>query len=65
MKRKKVFGLRKVVIMNFEKKTAISAVSVLLGIAALASTIAYFVYRIYSNRAYNEKWKDYDDCGLA
>ena len=65
MKRKKVFGLRKVFIMNFEKKTAISAVSVLLGIAALASTIAYFVYRIYSNRAYNEKWKDYDDCGLA
>lgn len=51
--------------MNFEKKTAISAISVLLGIAALASTVAYFVYRIYSNRVYNEKWKDYDDCGLA
>ena len=51
--------------MNLEKKTAISVISVLLGIAALASTIAYFVYRIYSNRVYNEKWKDYEDCGLA
>ncbi|HIZ54936.1 MAG TPA: hypothetical protein H9671_01855 [Firmicutes bacterium] len=38
--------------------------SLLLAVAAIASTTAYFVYRFFSDRAYNEKWKDYDDCGL-
>lgn len=47
------------------KHSAISVMSVLLGIAAVASTIAYLVYRVYSDREYSERWKDYDDCGLA
>ncbi len=42
-----------------------SLVSVLLGAALVATSIAYIVWHRYSERIYNEKWKDYDDCGLA
>lgn len=31
----------------------------------LAASITYVTYRLLSNRAYREKWKDYNDCGLA
>lgn len=38
-------------------------VSFLLGIAALATTVAYFVNKRMTTKAYLRKWKDYDDCG--
>ena len=25
----------------------------------------YIAYRMISNRNYNERWKDYDECGLG
>lgn len=25
----------------------------------------YIAYRMISNRNYNERWKDYDECGLS
>ncbi|ADU28135.1 hypothetical protein [Ethanoligenens harbinense] len=39
-----------------------AAAAVLL---AVSGGVAYFLYRISRERAYNEKWKDYVDCGLA
>lgn len=42
-----------------------SLVSLLLGIAVVATTAAYMIYRLMSERTYRRKWKDYDDCGLA
>ena len=43
----------------------ISIITVLLGVAAVATTIAYFVIRVYNDHQHREKWKDYNDCGLA
>lgn len=33
-------------------------------ILVVAST-AFFVYKLLSNRAYLERWKDYDECGMV
>ena len=54
--------------MNSEKKQEnhnpwFTFVSFLLGIAAIASTVAYFVNKRMLTKAYLKKWKDYDDCG--
>ncbi|MCL2089268.1 MAG: hypothetical protein FWH14_07270 [Oscillospiraceae bacterium] len=37
----------------------------LLAIAAVTTTVAYFIFRSVSNNAHKRKWRDYDDCGLA
>lgn len=52
---------------NKEKKYLrhLSTVSTLLGVAAFASTLAFCIWKLFSDRAYKQKWKDYDDCGLA
>ena len=41
-----------------------SLISMLLGMAAIVTTATYIVYRVISEKAYNEKWKDYNDCGI-
>lgn len=41
-----------------------SVISALLGAAAVATTIAYFIWRVYNDHQYHEKWKDYNDCGI-
>ncbi|MBC8558512.1 hypothetical protein [Fumia xinanensis] len=46
------------------KLTKMSTVSLILGVLTLLTGMAYLVYRFFSERAYREKWKDYDDCGL-
>ncbi|MBQ7757217.1 MAG: hypothetical protein IJ031_02430 [Oscillospiraceae bacterium] len=33
-------------------------------ILVVAST-AFFVYKLMSNKAYYERWKDYDECGIG
>lgn len=43
----------------------IKALSILLTIAAVASTAAFLLYRIMSEKAYQKKWSAYDDCGVA
>lgn len=52
---------------NKEKKylKLLSTVSALLGVAAFASTLAFVIWKIFSDKAYKQKWKDYDDCGLV
>ena len=50
-----------------EKKgsNAFSVVSLVLGLVGVVVAALYLVYRFLSDSAYHEKWKDYDDCGLA
>jgi flagellar basal body-associated protein FliL len=47
---------------KFKKK---SAITVIAALALVVISAGYIVYRIFSENAYNEKWKDYDECGLA
>jgi len=42
-----------------------SALSVIVALVLVVASAGYIVYRIVSERAYNEKWKDYDECGLG
>ena len=46
-------------------KRSITIISILLSIAAIDSTVALWFYKVSSKRAYEDKWKDYDDCGVA
>ncbi len=39
--------------------------SLVLTITMLVCSACYLVYKITNDRAYREKWKDYNDCGLA
>lgn len=40
----------------------IAAATILL---AVSSAVTYFLYRFSKDKAYNEKWEDYIDCGRA
>lgn len=46
-------------------KKGTRVVTVLLGIALIATTFAYLISKFVSDRTYRKKWEDYDDCGLA
>ncbi len=45
-----------------EKKAFYTVMGAL--ILVVAST-AFFVYKLLDNKAYLEKWKDYDECGMV
>lgn len=51
------------------KGKSLSMLSLILpfavSILVLCTTAGYYIYRYASERAYREKWKDYNDCGLA
>lgn len=54
--------------MNNEQKREAESKSIFYVLGALALVVVsagYIVYRFVSTRNYNEKWKDYDECGLA
>ena len=51
--------------VNMKKHTLITAISVLLCFAAIASTTAFILSRFSLKRAHEIKWSDYDDCGMA
>lgn len=54
--------------MNYEemRKSAMkSAVPVVGALFLVVVSVAYILFRTMSNRAYLEKWKDYDECGLS
>lgn len=40
----------------------LAATGVLL---AVVTALSYMMYRVSREKAYNEKWKDYIDCGVA
>jgi hypothetical protein len=41
-----------------------SIVSLVLGFVVLVCSAAYLICRFLNERAYREKWKDYEECGL-
>lgn len=36
----------------------------LLAIFIAIGSVVYIMYKSWSNKAYIEKWKDYEDCGI-
>ncbi len=47
-------------------KHSISAILVAAAVLfAVTSAVAFFLYRFSREKAYNEKWEDYIDCGVA
>lgn len=36
----------------------------LLAIFLAIGSVVYIMYKSWSNKAYIEKWKDYDECGI-
>ena len=49
-----------------KKKTdCLVAGSFIAAISVLLLAAGYVVYRLAGERAYREKWKDYNDCGWA
>jgi hypothetical protein len=42
--------------------TIFAAATILL---AVTGAVTYLLYRISREKAYNEKWEDYIDCGVA
>ncbi|MBQ7046823.1 MAG: hypothetical protein IJN85_03675 [Oscillospiraceae bacterium] len=39
-------------------------IPVLVAIIGTVASVAYLVYKALSNKSYEEKWKDYDECGI-
>lgn len=52
---------------NSESKALIiSTIStLLLSLAVIISVTGFFISKIKKDKAYIEKWKDYDECGLS
>ena len=42
-----------------------SALTVIGALVLVVASVGYIVYRIASEKSYNEKWKDYDECGIV
>ena len=45
-----------------EKKAIFPVIGALI---LVVGSVGYIIFRVMSDRAYNKKWKDYDECGLA
>ena len=51
---------------NEENKKGYSGViKLMLAILLALGSVVYIMYRGASNKAYKEKWQDYDECGLG
>ena len=44
--------------------TVMSVISLVLGMLTLIMGGAYLINHFLTERAYRNKWKDYDDCGV-
>ena len=42
-----------------------TAIPVAAALVLFLASAAYIVFRTVSNQRYNERWKDYDECGLS
>lgn len=47
------------------KENGLAGVSFLLAAIFSLSAVAYFVCKVMERRAYNERWSEYDECGLG
>ncbi|MBQ8823762.1 MAG: hypothetical protein IJZ64_00850 [Ruminococcus sp.] len=50
---------------NLKRATFFKVIPVLTALMAVIVSVVYIVCRTLNNKAYNEKWKDYDECGLS
>jgi len=48
-----------------ERKSNSAMIKLMLAIFLALGSVVYIMYRGASNRAYKEKWQDYDECGLG
>ncbi|MGN0592093.1 MAG: hypothetical protein ACI4JQ_02470 [Ruminococcus sp.] len=48
-----------------KRNRGLKGISILLGAIIALATVACAVCRMMQNRAYDEKWSDYDECGLV
>jgi hypothetical protein len=55
-------GKRKTMKISHTIGVIIAAVAILLTVTA---GVSYLLYRFSKENAYNEKWEDYIDCGMA
>ncbi len=39
--------------------------AVMTALILVVASTGYFVYKYMSTKAYEERWKDYDECGIA
>ena len=56
--------------MNNKKKKRMTAVNYMrtaisVSVAVILAALSFIVYKIVSAYNYNERWKDYDECGLS
>lgn len=52
---------------NIDKKTGPVAkivIPIIAAVIVVAAAVAYICMKIADEMKYNEKWKDYDECGL-
>lgn len=47
-----------------KKSSIIMFISILAALICGVISVAFIVYRSMSNKSYEEKWKDYDECGI-
>ena len=46
------------------KTSAMSLVSMILGLVTVVLAAVYLVFRFVSDRSYRRKWQDYEECGM-
>lgn len=47
-----------------KKRNSIAVlIPILVALIGAITSVAYIVFRMSSNRSYEEQWKDYDECG--
>ncbi len=51
--------------MDVKTTGGLSGMSMLLAIIAVLAGAAFFMCRMLEKRAYEEKWGEYDECGLV
>jgi len=51
---------------DIQKKgsSALKAVSLALGLAAIVAAIAFFAWRVVSQKHYIKKWQDWEETGI-
>ncbi len=52
---------------NIDKKTGPVAkivIPIIAAVIVVAAAVAYICMKIADEMRYNEKWKDYDECGM-
>ncbi len=49
---------------NKKKSNARLLISIIAVLGCMMASVAYIVFKLTKNREYEEKWQDYDECGI-